>query len=111
MSEPQENSGAGQGSGPEEPKKPMSKIEAIRAAAAAKKAAAGGEAAAKEESAVTSAIEVKEKPARPLPPKPAKPKGAVPIASATRRSFLSWIGIAWGAFTAGCATAVLAGVR
>jgi cytochrome b6-f complex iron-sulfur subunit len=91
--------------------KPMSKLEAIRAAAAAKKAAAGGEAPAKGESTAAIAVEAKEKPARPLPPKPAKPKGAEGITSGTRRSFVTWIGVAWAAFTAGCASAVLAGVR
>ena len=155
MSDTPVSSGAGQGSASEEPTKPMSPLEKIRAAAAAKKAAeaaagepkpaeaaaqaatpadagaagkpmspiekmraaaaakkaAGGDAPAKGESPAAAAVEAKEKPSRPLPPKPAKPKATEGISPSTRRTFVTWVGTAWAAFTAGCASAVLAGVR
>jgi cytochrome b6-f complex iron-sulfur subunit len=102
--------------------KPMSKLEAIRAAAAAKKAAAGEaapaakrEAPAAKEPRAPKPVEAKEKPARPAA-KPVKPKEAAAKEGDTRRGFLlaalfTWVGVAWASFTAGCVAALGATVR
>lgn len=100
------------------PARPMSKLEAIRAAAAKK---AGDQPAEKPEGAAKD-VEAKEKPAAkektvknvPPPgerPKPTKPADADSAAPSRRFFLLTWIGAAWASFTAGCSAAVLAGVR
>jgi len=51
-------------------------------------------------------------PARPVtPPKPAPPKPAAKETIVTRRSFLSWMTLAWTAFTASMLAAVTATAR
>lgn len=52
-------------------------------------------------------------PPAPTPPKPAPPKPAAPAAKAVmpRRSFLSWMTLAWTAFTASMLAAVTATAR
>jgi cytochrome b6-f complex iron-sulfur subunit len=103
---------AGGGAGESgEPSKALSPLEKIRAQAA-KKTEAGDPASAtpKGESPAAKPAEVKEKP-KPLPPKPAKPKAAE-ATSGTRRFFLlTWVGVAWAAFIAGCSQAILGAVR
>ena len=50
-------------------------------------------------------------PAPPAPPKPAPPKPAAKETVVTRRSFLSWMTLAWTAFTASMLAAVTATAR
>ena len=92
--------------------KPMSPLEKIRAAQAAKQPEGGDTATPKGESPAAKPAEAKEKPAKPLPPKPEKAKAAEAKAGGSRRFFLfTWIGVAWAAFIAGCMQALAGTVR
>jgi cytochrome b6-f complex iron-sulfur subunit len=95
--------------------KPLSPLEKIRAQAAKKTAASEPVAATpKGESPAARPAEVKEKPAKPRPPKPARPEASEAPSNGTRRFFLlniTWIGVAWAAFIAGCSQALLGAVR
>src|SRR3989304_9420353 len=96
----------------------MSKLEAIRAAAAKKAAKSDApalETGPKADAPAQPKAEVKakpapEKPARPAA-KPESPKMAAAEPGSSRRTFITWIGAAWPAFTGGCVAALGATVR